>query len=734
MNWFESQIRHRRIMDDSEFSDSFTELAQAVVQTNNAKYQSKERIAMMAINEMLHYFKKPTVKLPQNIRSYPDMLDYACRAHGVLKRRVTLDGEWYNSACGIMIAELERGGSPVALIPGKLFGYSYFDFESGKYVRVTKKNVHKFKSEATVFFKPFPKGKISLWDFICYTLSFITLPEIMIWILLAFFAVDLTLLLPDIVKNLFGKIIYYGNNYLMYSLVFMMVSATVSSFILRKLKDFVSGRVSIRMSMGVRTAAMMRVMSLPTSFFKDYSAGDLASRLDLLKPFCDIILVTFSNTIFVLFYALLNIGQWTYYGSSFVAFTTSFFVIICIWYLIPLNNMTMQNIKKLKKETQASGVTYEMITGIQKIKLTGSEKRFFSRWSKVYADAARVKYSPPPKIIFIKAMPAMITFIAMLLLYFISEAFHIPTATYYAVSMWTGFFVGSVVDLFDSLPLTATIGPIIRLLEPIFACEPENDFGKNTLTNFSGGIEFSNVYFRYDESTPYVLDNFNLRINNGEYVAVVGKTGCGKSTLVRLLTGFEKPTKGAVYISGIDIETLDHKALRRKIGIVAQSSRLFQGDILSNITISAPKATWKDAWSAAEMAGIANDIRAMPMGMHTLISAGGRELSGGQRQRIAITRALLQNPKILILDEATSALDNTTQRKIADTLDSLKCTRIVIAHRLSTIKNCNRIIVIDGGRVVETGSYDELISKNGIFADLVAHQQLSDDTSGEVKP
>ena len=244
------------------------------------------------------------------------------------------------------------------------------------------------------------------------------------------------------------------------------------------------------------------------------------------------------------------------------------------------------------------------------------------------------------------------------------------------------------------------------------------------MTRLSGGIELNNVSFRYSENMPLVLDDLSLKIRPGQYVAIVGKTGCGKSTLMRLLLGFEHPKKGAIYYDGRDLEKIELRSLRRRIGVVIQNGKLFQGDIYSNIVISAPWLTRQDAWDAAELAGIADDIRSMPMGMDTIITEGAGGISGGQRQRLMIARAIAPKPKILMFDEATSALDNITQKKISESLDSLKCTRIVIAHRLSTIKQCDRIIVLDKGKIIEDGKYEELIEKNGFFAELVARQRL----------
>ena len=233
--------------------------------------------------------------------------------------------------------------------------------------------------------------------------------------------------------------------------------------------------------------------------------------------------------------------------------------------------------------------------------------------------------------------------------------------------------------------------------------------------------------FRYDENLPYVVHDLSFSVKPGEYVALVGESGCGKSTILRLLLGFEEPELGSIFYGPYDVRKVNLRSLRKHIGTVMQDSKLFMGDILSNITISAPSATLDDAWRAAEIAGIADDIRKMPMGMQTLISEGGGGVSGGQRQRIMIARAVCGNRRILMFDEATSALDNMTQKHVADSLAGLRCTRIVIAHRLSTVRECDRILVVAGGTIAEQGTYDELIEKGGLFADLVARQRVDEE-------
>jgi ABC-type bacteriocin/lantibiotic exporter with double-glycine peptidase domain len=270
----------------------------------------------------------------------------------------------------------------------------------------------------------------------------------------------------------------------------------------------------------------------------------------------------------------------------------------------------------------------------------------------------------------------------------------------------------------------AAVAPSIEMIKPILEAAPEKSEYRKIINSLSGGIEINGLTFRYNKNASPLLDNISLKIKNGDFIAVVGKTGCGKSTLMRLLLGFEEPETGAIYYDGNDLKTLDLTSVRQNIGVCLQNGRLFSGDIFSNIIITAPHKTLDDAWEAAKMARLDDEIRAMPMGMHTVISEGGGGVSGGQKQRLLIARALVKKPKIIFFDEATAALDNITQKHISDNISSLKCTRVIIAHRLSTIKQASRIIVLDGGKIVEDGDYDTLMGKRGAFYELAERQMI----------
>ena len=361
--------------------------------------------------------------------------------------------------------------------------------------------------------------------------------------------------------------------------------------------------------------------------------------------------------------------------------------------------------RRMELAAKENGMSFALISGVQKIKLAGAEKRAFSRWARAFTASAELSYNPPMFIKVSGVIATAVSLVGTMVIYYLAVKTRVSASEYIAFSSSYGIVTGAFSSLTSVALTVASIKPILEMAEPIMRSEPESAENKAMVTQLSGNIELSNV----------------------------GTTGCGKSTLMRLMLGFETPEKGAVYYDGRDMSKLDLPSLRRRIGVVMQDGNLFQGDIYSNIVISAPQLTLAEAWEAAEIAGIADDIRAMPMGMQTVIAEGQGGISGGQKQRLMIARAVAPKPKILMFDEATSALDNRTQKQVSDALDKLKCTRIVIAHRLSTIRNCDRILVLDKGHIMEDGTYEELIAKNGFFANLVARQRLDMPTETETQ-
>ena len=361
---------------------------------------------------------------------------------------------------------------------------------------------------------------------------------------------------------------------------------------------------------------------------------------------------------------------------------------------------------------------------MQKIKLVGAEKRIYGQWANAFEKSADALFRPPLFMIFCPVLITAVSLIGWIFIYSKALASGISLSDYYAFNSAFGLVAGAISALSSVVDSLTRIRPLYAQIQPILEAVPEVDSAKKLVSSLKGNIKLEDVCFRYDPTTPNIVDHLNLNIKAGEYLAIVGRTGCGKSTIMRLLLGFEKPDSGLITYDGADLQTLNLRSLRQKIGVVLQDGKLFNGDIYSNIVISAPWLTEEEAWEAARMAGLEEDIKNMPMGMHTMINSNSGGVSGGQRQRIMIARAIASKPKILLFDEATSALDNVTQKIVSDSLSKLNCTRIVIAHRLSTIKQCDRIIMLDGGHIVEDGTYDDLMALNGVFADMVARQQV----------
>jgi ATP-binding cassette subfamily C protein len=324
---------------------------------------------------------------------------------------------------------------------------------------------------------------------------------------------------------------------------------------------------------------------------------------------------------------------------------------------------------------------------------------------------------------YVSVVPIVTSMIIFLLI--ISQAATEPMSigAFLAFNAAFSQFLSACIQIMESVESVLGAVPQYQRSKPIFETLPESDDEKSDPGELTGKLEINQVSFSYDSDSPPVLENITIFANPGEFIALVGPSGSGKSTIARLLLGFEKADSGSIFYDERDINGLDVRALRRQMGVVLQNGQVMSGDMMENI-IGSAFLTVEDAWEAARMSGLEDDIRAMPMGMHTIVSDGGSTLSGGQRQRLLIARALVRKPKILIFDEATSALDNETQSVVNRSLEKLNTTRIVIAHRLSTIVNADRIYVIEKGRVVQSGKYSELIKTKGVFSDI-ARRQIS---------
>ena len=726
MGWFDEQIKERKKFDQDNFADAMDEITSVITRkavgsgTRNTSAGERSQVEW-AVGKILEYYHLKPRTLPENIKNFPDQLEYLCRPYGLMRRSVNLEKDWYKNAVGAYLGTT-KDGTKVALIPNVLSGYHYVDAKTGQKVTINKRVAQQLEPEAICFYKPFPLKKLSIPTLMRYILESVPAADYARSLAVIAFMTLMGMFAPRITHLLFDQVIPSGSMRLFWAVIVFSVCVSISTQLIQVMKSLIDQRISTQMSVSVQAAVMSRMISLPPDFFKQFSAGELTTKIQNFNSLCMLlysgVLVAGMTSVFSLVY----IGQVFQYARALVI-PSLCIIVLTLGYLAFNTAIRLKiNRKTMKAVEKKNGLTYMLISGIQKIRLSGAEMRAFSRWTKLYTEEVRNTYGIPETVLLSETIAVAISLAGNLAMYYFAVKAKITVADYYAFTAAYAMVSGAFSSLMGIGLQVANIRPVMEQVKPIMETLPEVAEDKNVVTKLSGGIELNHVSFRYDEKMPWVLDDLSLKIHPGQYVAIVGKTGCGKTTLLRLLMGFESPQKGAVYYDGKNIDTLDLKSLRKKLGVVMQNGKLLQGDIYSNITISAPWLTLEQAWKAAELADIADDIRTMPMGMHTIISEGSGGISGGQKQRLMIARAIAPNPKILMFDEATSALDNITQKKISQALDGLKCTRIVIAHRLSTIRHCDRIIVLDDGKIVEDGSCDELLAHGGMFAELVSRQ------------
>ena len=725
MGWFEEQIKDRRAAEQRDLEDAFEQIAGVVLGKMTAdRLNDKRVVAQNVIEEILKYYGCKPVEYPANVETGEEQLDYALRHYGMMRRNVTLEGKWYKDAFGAMIAFTREDLTPVALVPNMISGYSFTDPHTGERTKVNAKTAKLFDTEAICFYQPLPQKKLEISDLIVYMKDCIS-PSDLLMVLVSTVAVTLVgLILPHISRALTGPVLSSGRHDALVAMAIFILCVLITQQLLTSVKEMIQTRLNSKIALGVEASMMMRLLSLPASFFRKYSPGELDARSDSVKMLCTTILSVVLSTGLTSLVSLLYVGEIFQFAAPLVG-ASLFFIFLTVAVSVATTFLQVRvNRRQMDMAAKESGLSYSLITGVQKIRLAGAEKRVFAKWAKVYADSAEPTYNPPMFLRVNTAINTAITLFSTIVLYYLAIENQIDQSSYYAFTAAYGMVMGAFMALAGLASTTAQIQPILEMAEPFLTTAPETSEHKQIMTDITGGVTLEHVSFRYSEESPYILDDLSLDIRPGEYVAVVGRTGCGKSTLVRLLLGFEKPEKGSIFYGQSDLNEIDLPSLRKQIGTVMQDAGLFQGSIYSNIVITAPQLSLDDAWEAAEAAGIADDIRAMPMGMHTMIGEGQGGISGGQRQRIMIARAIAPKPKLLIFDEATSALDNKTQKQVSEALDVMGCTRLVIAHRLSTIRHCDRILVLDGGKIIEDGTYDGLIEQGGFFAELVERQRL----------
>lgn len=711
--------KNRARLDDAVLDTACRELASAVTgdDTIRTEHSSTEQ-KTAALNRILAFLHQKPLETPEG----KDPMAYLTDERSISVRTVYLEGTWYKNAVGPYLGETVDG-RPVALLP-KRTGYAYYDERTGKTVVLNKKTADGIKEEATYFYMPLPSGKLTIKDLYAYMLKALSPWDYALVLGATALASVIAMTIPAMTKLVFSGLIPSESIGLILPVFALMLLSMLSSHVIGLIRTQSVSLVNVRAGSALQAAAMARVMAMPTGFFRKYSSGEIAARLSSIDQLTTTTVNAVVSSGLTGIFSLVYLFQISAYAPTLVVPAVLVLVLQTALSLGCVLIGVKRAGKRLRKESEVSGLMLTMLNGIQKIRLTGAEKRIFAKWAREYKEIAELNYRLPKILLYRQAISGFISLAGLAIIYYMAAASGVTTANYMAFNSAYGMVAGAFASLTGIVSTLAEFGPMLKMMKPILETEPEIEPGKLLPEELSGKISVSHVSFRYNKEGPMLLDDISLDIQPGEYIGIVGATGCGKSTLMRLMLGFEKPEQGAIYYDDQDLTTLSVRGLRRKIGTVLQNGQLLQGSIFSNLMIARPALTEEDAWEALEMAALAEDVRRMPMKLNTILSEGGGGLSGGQKQRLLIARALVGKPKVVFMDEATSALDNVAQAHTVKALDSLNCTRVVIAHRLSTIQNCSRIIMLEGGRIVEEGAYQQLIDMDGKFAALVARQRL----------
>ncbi len=716
---FKSQIEKRDEQELEALQDAGQRLTEAI--GASLRMKRKPTSDGHALRNLLLTLGVTDVTIDENAFDTPEeQLEQILSARNIMQRKVLLNGDWWRHTIGPLLG-CDKEGHPVLLLPNRWSrGYYYINNE-GKRVNIDKRRMREtLQPEAVCFYNALPARKLTIKDLLRFVVSTIQSTDILKLLFLSLVISLFGLFAPFINKQLFDSIIPNADRPALLPMAGLLVGAGVGSILFGTLRDLLLSRLENVVNLSVQPAVMARTFSLRTNFFSKYSTGELSNRITGITQLCELINDTLLSTSLTLLFSFIYLGQMAFYAQTLL--TPALCILLVQLSLMGITFWLQSSYHDflLGVQSKLNGLVFNLFSGIQKIKLTGSERRGLVRWMEEYTPSVDIKRCPLLLRIY-PAISATLQLGGTALLYFCALKNGLSPSDYIAFSVAYGMVNGALMNMASIVPSLAQIRPLLKLAAPIMEEEPEVEQEATAVSYLSGSIEVSNLTFRYAPDMPPVIDGLDLKIEPGEYVGIVGKSGCGKSTLLKLLLGFEQPQMGSIYYDNYDLQKVNKQSLRQRIGTCLQSGSLFPGNLFSNITITAPNSTEEEAWEAARMANIDKDIAELPMGMHTLIVEGGG-FSGGQKQRLLIARALLNNPAIIFFDEATSALDNISQQQVSENIDSLGCTRLVIAHRLSTIRRCDRIIVLDKGKIAEEGRFEELMERKGLFYEMSKRQ------------
>ena len=630
---------------------------------------------------------------------------------------VELDKDW-NKNVSLPMLVLKTNGEYAVVLPG---------CDGSAILADTKKKINdrdklQYEDRALCFYKVFHKQKISKRDLIGFIFKSLSAKELVIILAVSVFTILSGLVVPWANRFIYDKVVPTGNTSQVFPAAALMFSTISVAAIFRILQSFIITNCTLRMNAYVQSGIYDRLLSMKPGFFKNTKSGEISKTVMELSNLSKVFSVRSITAVISMVLSAAYLFQINYYAPNLLGFVILLATVILVLVVAEgYCSIRWQN-DYVVSMSSMSGFCFEMFSGMEQIKLNGAEARFFRRWSEHYAQVSQ-KENMPFLLKYASVLCRFILVLATAVVFLMGK--DLTLSEYIAFSAAYGAFISTFMKGGEAVEIITAFRSAYKIAKPIFDGECEDsESEKLKPSEFKGNITVSKLTFSYDDNQRNVINDLSLEIKKGQSIGIAGTSGCGKSTFLRLLLGFERPDSGSIYIDDFDLRELDLKNYRKHLGVVLQNSSLISGDIYANVAMMKPDAGAEEVWRALETAGLKEEVMNLPLGLRTPLSEDNCILSGGQKQRVLIARAVLNKPDILVLDEATSALDNITQEAVMENLNMIECTRIFVAHRLSTLQKCDCIYVFDKGTIAEYGNYDTLMQKKNVFYSLVANQMI----------
>ena len=637
-------------------------------------------------------------------------------------REIVLEENWHKADAGALLVLFGEGKEMAACVPRGQCGYMLYR-NGQKPVKLTRALAEACAPKAYMVYRPFPEDALTKGKLLKYCLGAMRTADVLAVSLLTVISSLIGLLLPTLNQKLYDTYIPNGQGGMIVQICFLILSFLAGNIIFSILKGIGQFRISSHIQCQVQNAVYYRVFQLPESFFRRYESADLAKRIlelgQLAQNAADLGITLLFSVVTSVFYFW---KMFTY--SARLSLVSLFLSLAFAGVISVISSYQLQHERKVMElDGRSDSVLFQFLQGMDKVRISGIEERAVYEYLKPYVEQRKEEMKIGRSSGLLSAISQISEQAVCLALYAVAyHLFGITMGVFVAFTSAFGYVSQAIEELTDGIVSYQRLKPMYERVREILETAPETDEGKQLPGDISGQIAINHVSFAYDEGSPMIFEDLSLDFREGEYVGIVGGSGCGKSTLLKLLLGFERPMAGRIYYDSQDMADVNLQELRKKFGVVLQDGELISGSIFDNIALTAPWAGYQDVEQVVQQVGLEQDIAHMPMGLQTLVSEGCNTISGGQKQRILIARAIINRPKLVFFDEATSALDNITQGMVCKALEEMDATRIVIAHRLSTIQRCDRILVLEKGKVVEEGDYEGLMAHKGLFYRLASRQ------------